>query len=281
MATGCGKGQLRKVVIVNADDFGLCAGVNRGIIHAHQHGVVTSASLMVLGQAACEAAALARENPRLSVGLHLDIGEWTRRDGRWAMVYSHADWNDARSIERETARQLALFRALVGRNPTHIDSHQHFHRRPPGYDIVARMARELGVPLRAVTPDIHYCGLFFGAMYDGAPCPERIRPEALIGILDHLPSGVTELACHPGLGDEPLEGYDLGRRAIETRTLCSESVRSAVSRRGIERWSFADYLACDAPPAPEAAELDAFREWATRAALEQMASRLPAGLTGP
>ena len=60
-------------VIVNADDFGQSTGVNRGIIEAHEHGIVTSASLMVTGDAYDEAVALAHENPRLGVGLHLTL----------------------------------------------------------------------------------------------------------------------------------------------------------------------------------------------------------------
>ena len=75
----------RRQLIVNADDFGLSPGVNRGTVRAHEHGVVTSASLMVRGAAVAEAAAYARANPRLSVGLHLDLWEWECRDGEWRM----------------------------------------------------------------------------------------------------------------------------------------------------------------------------------------------------
>jgi len=60
-------------LIVNADDFGLRAGVNRGIIEAHKNGIVTSASLMVNRPYAAEAADYARGHPKLSVGLHFDF----------------------------------------------------------------------------------------------------------------------------------------------------------------------------------------------------------------
>ncbi|MGA2658858.1 MAG: ChbG/HpnK family deacetylase, partial [Verrucomicrobiota bacterium] len=59
-------GVLRRGLIVNADDFGLDPGVNRGIIKSHEYGIVTSASLMVRWPAAAEAAAYAREHPELS-----------------------------------------------------------------------------------------------------------------------------------------------------------------------------------------------------------------------
>ena len=60
-------------LIVNADDFGRSRGINAAVIRAHREGVLTTASLMV-NEAACdEAVALARENPRLGVGLHLTL----------------------------------------------------------------------------------------------------------------------------------------------------------------------------------------------------------------
>ena len=58
-------------LIINADDFGLTAGVNRAIVEAHEHGVVTSATLMANGQAFADAIALAQCRPRLGVGCHI------------------------------------------------------------------------------------------------------------------------------------------------------------------------------------------------------------------
>src|ERR1700728_256228 len=63
----------KRAVIVTADDFGLSREVNAGIIRAHREGVLTATSLMVAAAARDEAAALARENPRLDVGLHLVV----------------------------------------------------------------------------------------------------------------------------------------------------------------------------------------------------------------
>ena len=69
----------QRYLIVNADNFGLSVGVNHGIIETHEHGIVTSASLMARWPAA--AAAYARAHPRLGLGLHLDIGEWAHHYG--------------------------------------------------------------------------------------------------------------------------------------------------------------------------------------------------------
>ncbi|MFM7381630.1 MAG: ChbG/HpnK family deacetylase, partial [Microcystaceae cyanobacterium] len=62
-----------KQLIINGDDFGLSSSVNQAIIQAHQEGILTSTSLMVTGSAFSEAVALAKQNPRLGVGLHLTL----------------------------------------------------------------------------------------------------------------------------------------------------------------------------------------------------------------
>ena len=64
-----------KRLIVSADDFGMSAGVNAGILRAHREGILSDASLMVNGAAADEAVELARSAPRLSVGLHLVLAQ--------------------------------------------------------------------------------------------------------------------------------------------------------------------------------------------------------------
>src|SRR5512139_1630588 len=100
----------KRYLIVNADDFGLSEGINRGIIRAHEQGIVTSASLMVRWPAAAQAAAYARRNPRLSVGLHLDLCEWTFANEEWRVTYQVVPTDDAAAVEAELVRQLAAFR---------------------------------------------------------------------------------------------------------------------------------------------------------------------------
>src|SRR5437879_6831057 len=116
-------------LIVNADDFGLSPETNRGIVTAHESGIVTRASLMVRYPAALEAAEYARQHPRLGVGLHLDLGEWAFRGGEWVALYTVVRTHDADAVRAEAERQLTAFRDLVGHDPTHLDSHQHVRRR--------------------------------------------------------------------------------------------------------------------------------------------------------
>src|SRR5437899_1259327 len=75
-----------RILIVNADDFGQTAGINRGIIEAHERGIVTSVSLMTRWPAAHEAARYCLSHRSLSLGLHFDLGEWRFRDGGWSKV---------------------------------------------------------------------------------------------------------------------------------------------------------------------------------------------------
>src|SRR6478736_3085115 len=108
-----------RFLIVNADDFGQSPGVNRGIIKAHEQGIVTSASLMVRWPAAPDAAAYAVAHPQLSVGLHFDLGEWACREGAWLPVYEVTSIDQLESVQEELSRQLTAFRRLLGREPTH------------------------------------------------------------------------------------------------------------------------------------------------------------------
>jgi predicted glycoside hydrolase/deacetylase ChbG (UPF0249 family) len=226
-------------LIVNADDFGQTAGVNRGVIEAHERGVVTGASLLVRWPAAVEAAAYARTRPALSVGMHVDLGEWACRGGEWVAVYEVVPRDDAAAVAAEVERQLGEFRRLTGSDPTHLDSHQHVHRNEPVRSVLLRLARGLGAPLRGCTPAVTYCGDFYGQTQRGEPCPEAITADALARLLARLPAGLTELGCHPGYGGGPGSMYD-PERAEEVKALCDPRVRTALAQAGIELVSFRD-----------------------------------------
>jgi chitin disaccharide deacetylase len=227
----------QRTLIVNADDLGMTAAVNAGIAEAFERGMVTSASLMVRQAAAPEGASYAKEHPRLAVGLHIDLGEWNYQEGEWVVGYARCDGGDRDSVERECRAQLEAFRELTGRDPTHLDSHQHVHMNEPVAGVAAGLAAELGVPLRA--RGIRYEGGFYGQTGKGEPLPEAIAPEALIAILRALPPGVTELGCHPG---HPMRGESsyAEERPREVRTLCDPAVREAIEEEGIRLTSFAE-----------------------------------------
>jgi predicted glycoside hydrolase/deacetylase ChbG (UPF0249 family) len=232
----------KSYLIVNADDFGQSPGVNRGILAAREHGIVTSASLMVRWTAAAEAAAYGRAHSAFSVGLHVDLSEWAYRDGTWVPSYQVVPMDNRDAVEEEVRRQLAAFRRLMGQDPTHIDSHQHVHHVEPACSVLVELARELAAPLRHFCPAVHYCGSFYGQAVKGYPYPEGIRVGTLIETLKSLPPGVTELGCHPGEGDD-VDSMYRGERADEVKTLCDPRVRAALDAEGIELGSFRDLAA--------------------------------------
>ncbi len=218
-------------LIVNADDFGRSAGTNAGIIRAYEHGIVTSASLMVRYPAAEAAADYGRARPELSVGLHVDLSEWTYRNDEWVLVYENGP------PDREVEAQLERFRELLGRDPTHLDSHQHVHREEPVGALLTELAEQLHVPLRERS-EIAYCGSFYGQSAKGDPCAPAIEVEALVEIIEQLPEGVTELGCHPGL-DPELDSSYRDERLKEVETLCDPRVFEAITRAGVVLRSFA------------------------------------------
>jgi predicted glycoside hydrolase/deacetylase ChbG (UPF0249 family) len=227
-------------LVVNADDFGASHGVNRGIIETHEHGIVTSASLMVDGAAAAEAAEFARGATDLGLGLHVELQRWRRGvPPRRGAALSAA--GARRHAHRELQRQLERFRLLVGREPTHLDSHQHRHTSPLVQPLFEERARELGIPLRRTPLGVHFCGDFYGHDGRGRPDPDAITLPALIHLLEQIPEGVTELGCHPGYADDLNDWYRVERER-EVGVLCDPRVRAAVGQFGITLMSFGDVV---------------------------------------
>jgi chitin disaccharide deacetylase len=227
-----------KILIVNADDFGRTPNVNAGIIRAHEHGIVTSATAMVRWPAAVDAAAYARRASTLDVGLHLDLGEWEFRHGAWTQTYEVVPVGDEALVAAEIERQLDQFVNLFGRPPTHLDSHQHVHQGAPVRGLLRDTGEHLGVPVRDITPGIGYRGDFYGQDGRGHPVPQAITVTALERLIRDLPPTVTELGCHPGeVGD--LDSVYLHERAIEVETLCSPRVRRAIEESSVVLRGFA------------------------------------------
>jgi len=229
-------------LIVNADDFGQSEGINQGVIVAHEQGIVTSASLMVRWEAAMEAVKYARAHRNLSVGLHVDLGEWIYRDGEWSPLYEVVATDNAKAVEAEVTRQLDSFCQWMGKPPTHLDSHQHVHRGEPICSILSQIAAELRVPLRGFHSLIHHDGSFYGQDRRGTPLPEQISTERLLQIIQSLPADITELGCHPGLGEDVKSMY-LHERALEIRALCDPAIRAALDAQKVKLVSF-DVIPC-------------------------------------
>ena len=218
-----------KFVIVNGDDFGASCGINRGIIEAHRHGILTSTSLLVNTPWSEEAAVLARAAPDLSVGLHVDL---VSNDKKPAVSSISNDQCCA-----ELHDQLARFHALMGCPPTHLDAHHNLHRDPRLLPHFLDVARQHGLPLREHSP-ARYFSKFYG-QWGGQAHLEQVSPENLAHILEtEIDAGVTELSCHPGYVDPDLcSGYSSEREA-ELQALCHPRIREVLQEQSIELISY-------------------------------------------
>jgi len=226
-----------RTLIVNADDLGYTPATSDGVFHAYQHGVVTSASLMVRPAAARDAVQRAAEIGFTDLGLHLDLGEWTRRNGEWVALYEVIDPADAGAVAKECEQQLARFQELTGRNPTHLDSHQHVHRQEPVRSIALAMSEKLSIPLRHFSPHVTYRGDFYGQSGRGEAAPELLTEAALLAILRDTPDTAIEIGCHPGW-DPDLETMYCQERLREVEVLCSPTLRESITALGFELVGF-------------------------------------------
>jgi chitin disaccharide deacetylase len=225
-----------RYLFVNADDFGYCRSVNRGILRAHDEGIVTNCSLMVERPGAVEAVAEARRRPRLGVGLHAEIARWrvSRIPGRGA---ARSPATVRQRAEADLRRQVDRFRSLAGRDPTHLDSHQHRHRSELVTPVFEAVADELGIPLRHFDRRVRFSGAFYGHDGRGKPDPDAITVDALVALLEGLEDGATELCCHPGYVDDLDDWYRVEREQ-EVLTLCDPRVREAVRELDIRLCTF-------------------------------------------
>jgi hopanoid biosynthesis associated protein HpnK len=157
-------------LIINADDFGRSRSINAAILRAHREGLLTTASLMVTGDACEEAVAMARENPRLGVGLHLTLamgraalapseipglvnerGEFGRSAVAAGLRY-FACRRLREELRREIAAQFARFRA-TGLPLDHVNGHLNLHLHPTVFGLLMESAPEWGITHLRLTRD--------------------------------------------------------------------------------------------------------------------------------
>lgn len=222
-----------RYLIFNADDFGASTGVNRGILESHTHGVLTSASLMVTGRAVDEAVAMSRDHPQLSIGLHWDV---------WGEDERSFDLDDTQAVREEFRRQLDEFHRLMGRLPTHIDSHRHAHREAHVMPIFRELVEPLGVPLRG-DGQVRFVGGFYAQWEWMVTNLDYVSVPFLQTMLrNEVPPGITEFSCHPGYVSPDYQAVYLMEREAEVATLTSPQIRATVEELGIRLISYADVV---------------------------------------
>ncbi len=248
-----------RTLIVNADDFGLTRGVSRGILDAHRRGIVTSTTVMV--NRPIDAALIEElKASELGVGLHLNLtlGAPVSNPGRVpSLVDAEGKFiRDAREAAARAAKdearielgnQIDAFRSIMGRFPTHLDSHHHIGRHEPILELVLDFARAIKVPVRSQddhvraaarrlklrTPD-HFAG-------ESGPEPYWTA-ERVLEHVKALPGGVTEFMTHPGYYDEDLAYSRYGKqREAELAGLTDPSALPLIEREGIRLAHFGSF----------------------------------------
>ena len=166
----------RRRLIINADDFGRSHSINEAVARAHQQGVLTSASLMINGPACAEAVELARQNPRLGVGLHLTLvcgvstlpperipglvneqGEFSANPVCTGFAY-FARRNLWPQLRREIAAQFEKFKS-TGLPLDHVNGHLNLHLHPVILRLILENAPRFGVRNLRLTRDPFWLNL--------------------------------------------------------------------------------------------------------------------------
>jgi hopanoid biosynthesis associated protein HpnK len=186
----------KRYLIVNGDDFGMSPQVNNGIARAHRHGMLTDASLMVTGPAWREAAELARENPSLSVGLHVtlvqgksvlpphllpsltDFGGNFPAGPTLAGLRYFFSRRAREQVYEECRAQIERFLA-TGLPLTHLDGHLNIHMHPVVCDVLTVLMQEYRIPAMRVTQEDPSVSLAFDAR-------QRLRKRREVFIFSRL-----------------------------------------------------------------------------------------------
>lgn len=256
----------RRRLIVNADDFGRSASINAAVIQAHREGILTSASLMVNGDAFEEAVTLAKENPRLGVGLHLALcsgrstlaGEFADTPVTSGLTYFF-DRGARPSLQAEIGAQFSKF-AKTGLPLDHVNGHLHFHLHPTVFRILLQNHRlpafrwtnnplsidwplgrgrwlyrlshafVFGILSRLARTELRRERIAHVPHVFGLLENARVTEAYILKLLRVLPEGESELYSHPSLHEFRHE-FD---------ALMSPRVKQAVAEEGIQLIRYQD-----------------------------------------
>ncbi|HEV3316949.1 MAG TPA: polysaccharide deacetylase family protein [Candidatus Angelobacter sp.] len=256
-----------KLLIIHADDLGMCHSVNRATFVALEEGAVSSASVMVPCSAFAEAAEHAAQHPEYDIGIHSTLIS-EHQDHKWGPVSNkhHGPemvdengyfWpsNDRlraspQEIDDELSAQVVLAKQL-GINPSHIDSHTFSVARPEYIPAYVKVARRFQMPF-LITEHWHDCCSAEDPataedviVEDVFQAPRNLAPSSLedyyISILREVKPGLSQLIVHPAFDDPEMRAIYKGREAYgaawrqrDLEIMCSKKFKSALQENGIQ-----------------------------------------------
>ena len=263
-----GYGADARVLILNADDFGMCHDQNEGVMTGLKDGLFTSSTILVTCPWFEEAAAFARANSDADLGVHLTLtAEWDaykwgpvsprhavpslvdERGYLWQtvpQVYEHATLDQA-EVELRAQIEKAL---AAGIDVTHLDSHMGtLQLRADYHEIYARLAAEYRVPIRLASRKLMRDQM--PAVLDQLDNSGVVTPDHLVfhgpskveetdgywtTLIRSLFPGVTEILCHPARARDELKSCarDAFQREADFRYFTSEKARRLLADEGVE-----------------------------------------------
>ncbi len=256
-----------RLLIVNADDFGMCQAENEATVRAIREGLASSCTLMMPCPWALHAIQLLKENPRIPFGVHLTaISEYAYY--RWGPLshpeevpslvdksghFYHEDrmpelLDDVVLAELETEFRAQIEAVLAaGLKPTHLDSHCNVHvRREDITNMAVNLAKEYGLALR-VDGKPFIQGLQSGGYptndhdtLDSYHLATNDKPAIYYRLLRELPAGLSEWALHPAEGSAELRAITPSwpTRQADLDFLVSEEARDLVREEKIAILSY-------------------------------------------
>jgi chitin disaccharide deacetylase len=254
-----------RLLIIHADDFGMCRSVNRAIIDALEEGTVSSASIMVPCPAFSEAAKWVAENPGYDIGVHSTLIS-EQQDYKWGPVATehgpgmvdqeghfwpsnHQLQASPEEVEREITVQIISARES-GITPTHLDSHTFSIARPEYVDAYAKSGRRFGIPF-LINKQFHFlCPAYGPETAEDVVIDEllmagrKLAPGDLedyyLSALRNVKAGLNQLIVHPGFDDAELRSitrervaYGAAWRQRDFEIIRSLKFRSALKENGI------------------------------------------------
>lgn len=252
-----------RLLILNADDLGMCHAINEAVLRAFEQGILCSTTLMVPCPWALHAMHLLANHPEIPFGIHLTvISEWPHY--RWgpsaprekvpslidkAGYFYNFDQMHARLASVELSQLEIEFKAQIdtvlaaGLRPTHLDWHAiRLHQRAEIFELMVRLAKEYGLALRVMgrtwIEDLQSRGFptndyDFLDSYLLDPAEKFISYQQL---LRSLPAGLNEWAVHPGLESAELlaiENDSKHVRQTDYEFLISQEAKEIIKEEGI------------------------------------------------
>jgi predicted glycoside hydrolase/deacetylase ChbG (UPF0249 family) len=251
-----------RLLIINADDFGMYHGVTAGILSTLTEGVARSATLMVPCPWALHAMRLLDQHPEIGFGVHLTLvtdfddyrwGPITPRDKVPSLVDETGFFHrhevglgylpglklDEVEVEFRAQIEAVLAADLT---PTHLDWHCLYDGgRPDIFDLTLGLAREYGLALRVSDPTrvehLQSQGLPTAehGMMDSTRLETEGKTARFVQMLRDLPTGLSEWAVHPALGTAEAQAIDAwwDKRAADHAFLVSQEARDTIREEGI------------------------------------------------